>query len=491
MQTQDSAALVRALARTLDAQLIETHISWVLLSGDTAYKVKKPVRLPFVDYGTLAARKHFCEEEVRLNHRLAPSLYLGTSCITGTLQTPSLDGPGPVLEYAVRMRRFAPGALLGEQLAAGTLLADDVDQLAAMLSNFHERAPHAEFALGFASPARRRTSALAAFEGARDLASEAEGATLHAWLEAQAAMLAPLWALRRADGHIRECHGDLHLDNVVRLRDGIAAFDCIEFDPALRWIDVLDDAAFVVMDFAAHHRHDFAHRFINGWLDRTGDHGGLPALRFSVVYRALVRAQVEHLRSGKGVAARNYMETALAWTRPTKPRLVITHGLPGSGKTFVSQRLLEREGAIRLRSDVERKRLFGLGMLDNSHARGLNLYDTGATARTYEHLFMMAHIALQAGFTVILDAAFLQRTERNQALALARTLGVPFFIAACEAPLAVLRARLQARSGDASEADIAVLERLRTVADPLASDERAFIYPLGDLQTHWADSGST
>ena len=300
MQAKDSDALVRALARTLDAQLIETHISWVLLSGDTAYKVKKPVRLPFVDYGTLAARKHFCEEEVRLNHRLAPSLYLGTSRITGTLQTPSIDGPGTVLEYAVRMRRFAPGALLGEQLAAGTLLADDVDQLAAMLSNFHERAPHAEFALGFATPARRRTCALAAFEGARDLASEAEGAALQAWLEAQAATLAPLWALRRADGHVRECHGDLHLDNVVRLGDGIAAFDCIEFDPALRWIDVLDDAAFVVMDFAAHHRHDFAHRFINGWLDRTGDHGGLPALRFSVVYRALVRAQVEHLRRAQG-----------------------------------------------------------------------------------------------------------------------------------------------------------------------------------------------
>ncbi|MEO7128630.1 MAG: AAA family ATPase [Rhodoferax sp.] len=492
MQAQDSAALVRALARTLDAQLIETHISWVLLSGDTAYKVKKPVRLPFVDYGTLAARKHFCEEEVRLNHRLAPSLYLGTSRITGTLQTPSIDGPGlPVLEYAVRMRRFAPGALLGEQLAAGTLLADDVDQLATMLGNFHERAPRAEPALGLASPTQRRASALAAFEGARALASEAEGATLHAWLEAQAVALAPLWASRQADGHVRECHGDLHLDNLVRLRDGIAAFDCIEFDPALRWIDVLDDAAFVVMDFAAHHRHDFAHRFINGWLDRTGDHGSLPALRFSVVYRALVRAQVEHLRRAQGETARNYMETALTWTQPGAARLIITHGLPGSGKTFVSQRLLEREGAIRLRSDVERKRLFGLGMLDNSRAQGFDLYDAGATARTYEHLFKTARIALQAGFTVILDAAFLQRTERNQALALARTLGVPFFIAACEAPLAVLRARLEARSGDASEAGVAVLEQLRTVADPLASDERAFIYPLGNLQTHWTDSGST
>ena len=191
-----------------------------------------------------------------------------------------------------------------------------------------------------------------------------------------------------------------------------------EFDPALRWIDVLDDAAFPVMDFVAHGRHDFAFRFINEWLDRTGDHGGLPALRFSVVYRALVRAQVEHLRSAGSVAARQYFETAQAWTRPGDARLFITHGLPGSGKTFISQHVLEQGGAIRLRSDVERKRLFGLRMLEDSRAKGMNLYGAEATARTYEHLFGMARMALQAGYPVILDAAFLRRAERTQALVL-------------------------------------------------------------------------
>ncbi|MDR3453749.1 MAG: AAA family ATPase [Rhodoferax sp.] len=482
MQTIDSTALVKALARALDAQLIETLISWVLLTGDTAYKIKKPVRLPFVDYSTLQARQHFCEEEVRLNRRLAPSLYLGVTRITGTLETPLLDGPGPTLDYAVRMRRFASGALFREQLDAGRLAAGDVDRLAALLADFHGRMPGAAAANSFGSAERRRSAALAALDGVQTLASDTEYAVLRAWLEAQAVTLAPLWTSRKTNGRVRECHGDLHLANVVSLDGAIAAFDCIEFDPALRWIDVLDDAAFVVMDFAAQRRRDFAFRFINGWLDRTGDHDGLPGLCFSVVYRALVRAQVEHFRGTAGAAARNYLETALAWAQRGNARLFITHGLPGSGKTFVSQRLLEREGAIRLRSDVERKRLFGLGMLEDSRARGLNLYDATASARTYEHLFKMTRIALQAGFPVVLDAAFLRRAERTEALALARALGVPFSIVACEAPLPVLRARLLARQGDASEADIAVLNGLSAVAEPLTDEERAFVYTLPQAQ---------
>ncbi|UUZ63674.1 AAA family ATPase [Polaromonas sp. P1-6] len=339
------------------------------------------------------------------------------------------------------------------------------------------RAPHAEAASDFASAERRRAVALAALEGVRSLASEAELAVLRAWLEAEATALAPLWTSRQADGRVRECHGDLHLANVVSLDSDVVAFDCTEFDPALRWIDVLDDVAFVVMDFAAHDRRDFAFRFINEWFDHTGDHAGLPALRFSVVYRALVRAQMALLRRAQD-AARRYLQTALAWSYRRDARLFITHGLPGSGKTFAAQRLLEQEGAIRLRSDVERKRLFGLGMLADSCARGLNLYDADATTRTYEHLFGTARIALQAGYPVIIDAAFLRRAERAQALGLARSLGVPFDIIDCKATLPVLRARLLGRRGDPSEADAVVLDRLRNVAEPLASDELAFVQAL-------------
>ena len=476
MQTASTPELVTTLAGALRAELIETHISWVLLAGDTAYKIKKPVHLPFVDYSSLKARLHFCEEELRLNRRLAPSLYLGISRITGPRAKPDFDGSGPVLEYAVRMCRFAPGALFSERLARSDLRSEEVDQLAETIAAFHEASPRADPASGFSMPEGRRSAALAALGGLHQLAGPAQSRVLRDWLQAEAATLAPLWSTRRADGHVRECHGDLHLANVVSHQGQVLAFDCIEFDAGLRWIDILDDAAFVVMDFWARSRPDLAFRFLNAWLDRTGDHAGLPALRFSVVYRALVRAQVEHLRSAGSDAARRYLETAMAWTRPGKPGLWITHGLPGSGKTHVSGQVLEREGAIRLRSDVERKRLYGLGMLENSRTSGVDLYGGEATARTYRRLLDLAGFLLDAGYPVILDAAFLRRDEREQARALAAQRGVPFSILHCEAPLPVLRERLRTRCGDASEADGEVLDRLRDAAEPLSHLELAFVH---------------
>ena len=468
------APLVAALAASLGAQVIATHISWVLLAGDEAWKIKKPVRLPFVDYGSLAARRHCCEEEVRLNRRLAPSLYLGVSRITGSAQAPCLDGAGEAIEYAVRMRRFAAGALFSEQLAAGTLAPAQVDALAALLGDFHERAPAAAPDSGYGSPEGRRRVALAALEGAGAVATAAEVARLRPWLAAQADTLSASWRERLRSGRVREGHGDLHLDNVVSLGGEVAAFDGIEFDPALRWIDVIDDLAFAVMDFAARGRRDFAFRLLNGWLDRTGDHDGVPALRFAAAYRALVRARVEHLRGpARADAARRYVEAALSWTRSPTPSLTITHGLPGSGKTFESQRLLERTGAIRIRSDVERKRLFGLAMLDDSRSHGLDLYTADATRRIYAQLGARARFLLAAGWPVILDAAFLRRDERAAARALADELGVPFAILDCHAPPQVLRERLLARRGDASEAGVAVLERLEPMAEPLTADEQS------------------
>jgi aminoglycoside phosphotransferase family enzyme/predicted kinase len=474
--TADPAALVEALARSMGAQTIETHISWILLTGKFAYKFKKPVRLPFVDYSTLEARRHFCEEEIRLNRRLAPSLYLGVSRVAGTLQAPRLDGAdGPALEYAVCMRRFPAGALFDEQMQEGHLRPDEVDRFAALVAGFHAQAPRAGVGDGYASPRMRRSAPLSALEGLRTLAGASEYAHLQAWLETEAAALEPMWESRLAQGWVREGHGDLHLSNVVSCDGEVLAFDCVEFNPSLRWIDVVDDSAFAVMDFCALGRTDFAYRFLNGWLDHLGDHDGLQMLRYAVVYRALVRSLAAQLRGNQEPLARNYLSTALNWTASGQPRLTITHGLPGSGKTHASQALLERQGAIRLRSDVERKRLFGLGMLDDSRQKGLDLYGAEAGARTYQHLLATARKLLLAGYPVILDAAFLRREERGRALALAQELSVPFSILACEAPLAVLHARLRARRGDASEADSNVLEQLRPVAEPLTAQELAFV----------------
>lgn len=470
-------SLIDALAAQLGTTPLETHLSWVLLAGNDAYKIKKPVRFAFVDYGTLERRKFFCEEEVRLNRRLAPDLYLDATPITGSTDKPQLDGSGPALEYAVHMRRLPEGALFSEMLAAGTLRPDHIDALAALLANFHANAPLASAGDGFGDVESRKARAMAALAGASASMTPQESTALQQWMETESAALAPLWSRRLATGRIRECHGDLHLANLVCTENGVAAFDGIEFDPALRWIDTLDDISFAVMDFAARDRRDFAFRLLNGWLDHTGDHEAIAALRFSVVYRALVRSQVEQL-SNAPERARRYADTAMAWSHAARPELIIMHGLPGSGKTFVSQQLLQARGAIRLRSDVERKRMFGLGMLENSRDAGKQIYGTEATTQTYQRLFELAQGLLQSGYPVVLDAAFLRRDERAQALALAREMKVPFSIASCEAPAEVLRERLQSRRGDASEADVNVLERLTDAAEPLDASELAWVLPV-------------
>lgn len=466
----DNRDLVRRLARSLGAEVIETHISWVLLTPSLAWKLKKPLRLPFLDYSTIELRRQRCEDEVRLNRRLAASLYLGVSQVTGTPGAPSLDGAGPVLDHAVRMRRFPAGALFSERLQSGTLDAPLVDRFARRLAEFHAQATPVSIPLAPDGLLQRAHAALA---GAGAVLAPADADVLLRWLAAEWDHLRATWLRRQAAGKVRDGHGDLHLANIVVLEDEPVAFDCIEFDPALRALDVVDDAAFALMDFAARGRPDLGWRFFNAWLEHTGEYEGVALLRFYLVSRALVRAQVEHLRAPSCAAARKYAQAAIAWTGPAPAHLAITCGLPGSGKTFCSQQLLEDRGAVRIRSDVERKRLFGLPALADSRARGLELYTPQATQRTYSRLLELARIALCAGFPVVLDAAFLRREERAAARALAESLGLSFGILACEAPDEELRRRLRARSGDASEADETVLARLRAGAEPLTEAERA------------------
>jgi len=485
---------VAALRSSLEAgegravRLIETHISWVLLTDMLAYKLKKPVRLPFLDFTTLAARRRYCEEELRLNRRLAPSLYLDVVEVRDSPAGPTFDGDGTVLDAAVRMRRFPDGALWSEKLAAGLLSARHVDAMAQRLGDFHRDAAVAPKDSAFASTAahERITRRLIDAIDEELVAAASPGSqwdALRAWLLQQLRELAPLWEVRRRDGRVRECHGDLHLANVLQLGDEAAAFDGIEFDDELRWIDVLDDIAFLAMDLLAQGQRALAFRFVNAYLETSGDYDGLPALRFYMVRRALVRWQVTAIGEGQGVhsaarcGAADYLALAAALSRSADARLAITHGLPGSGKSFVSQGLIEAAGAIRVRSDVERKRLFGLGALQSSRDRMGDIYDGKTTAHTYARLHEVARVALIAGWPVVVDAAFLRRSERAQFAALATSLAVPFSIIDCRAAMPLLRQRLvqrQASGGDASEADVAVLERLCEVAEPLDERERRF-----------------
>jgi predicted kinase len=385
------------------------------------------------------------------------------------------------------------GALWSDRLAAGELAPSDVDQLAQRLADFHRDVAVASVQSGFGSPAvhervtGRLIDAIDAWHAGHAAAATTarDWPALRAWLHEQLLALTPLFEARCRDGRVRECHGDLHLANLLQLGDEATAFDGIEFDPELRWIDVLNDIAFVAMDLMAHGERGLTFRFVDAYLEATGEYDGLPALRFYLAGRALVRAQVAaiveiqggHAPSGCGTA--DYMALAIRLTRETDARLAITHGLPGSGKSFVSQGLLEVAGAIRVRSDVERKRLFGLGASQSSQGRvAAGIYDSASTARTYARLLEVARSALVAGWPAIVDAAFLLAAERSDFAALAKELCVPFAILDCQAELPLLRQRLEQRQSsgdDASEADVAVLKRLRAVAEPLTEAERILV----------------
>jgi hypothetical protein len=488
-RTSIDRTLVDALRQRLavdtghPVSLVETHISWVLLTERLAYKLKKPVQLSFVDFSTLALRKYFCEEEMRLNRRFAPSLYLGVVPVCGSATAPHVAGAGETIDYAVCMRRFASGALLSEQLAAGTLLPEHLEGLARQLAEIHQHAPIASPVPEGDAADRVLAPVLGVLQQLRAHDSAGRVGALESWVGAQAEALRETWCARQRDGQVRECHGDLHLANAVLIDGKATAFDCIDFEPSLRRIDVLSDVAFLTMDLKAHDREDLAFRFLDAYLQDSGDYDGLPVLRFYEVYRALVRALVSILPaqsegSRAPIPGPDYLACAERLVRSAggTPGLLITHGVSGSGKSTVATQLLAAAGAIRLRSDVERKRLFGMSALQRSTHRS-QIYAPAATMRTFERLARCARTALRAGYPVIVDAAFLRASERGVFRALASELGVRFTILHCTADEARLRERVASRSAsgaDASEADLNVLERQLQYREPLTAEERAF-----------------
>lgn len=473
-----------------EVELLETHISWVLLAGDCAYKIKKPVSLGFVDFTTPESRRFYCEEELRLNRRTAPQLYLEVVPITGTPEAPVLGGAGPAFDHAVKMRRFPQEALLDRVAKAGALTAAQVEAFARTVADFHARVARAGADGRFGSAPEILAEAVDNFAQLEILDDREDTRELRqalcSWTLREFNHLERAFARRKHEGFVRECHGDLHLGNVALLDGAPVPFDAIEFNESFRWVDVMNEVAFPVMDLVHHGLAPLARRFVDAYLDATGDFGGFAVLRFYLVYRAMVRAKVSCIRAHQaGIDAADrerstkaylgYLSLARELSRGTAPALIVMHGLSGSGKTTVSQALVETLGAIRLRSDVERKRLHGLESgARTASAVGGGIYTPEADRLTYARLALLAEQVLDAGYPAVVDAAFLKSAWREMFREFARERGAPFVLVACAAPEATLRERITARERegvDASEAGLAVLERQIATLEPLQADE--------------------
>jgi uncharacterized protein len=475
-------------------ELRETHVSWVVLTGSYAYKVKKPVKLDFLDASTLQQRRHFCEEELRLNRRLAPELYLDVVSI-GREAGHAVVGSGePAIEYAVRMRQFPESDELPALLARGEIDAAQLSELGGQLARFHasaavappSRAP--ERTLQMCDLVRANLTQLSEQMASLRLASGAHLSRLADWTQATMRLLQPMFQLREQCGFVREGHGDLHAANIVAWRARLVPFDCIEFDPRLRWIDEMDDVAFLVMDLAKRERSDLAFALLTRYLETGGDYDGVRLLPFYAVYRALVRAKVEVLRGAQLQAVDDDLEqrvrrdlaAAASWMEPQHPTMVLMHGVSGSGKSWLSERLVPELRAVRIRSDVERKRLARIAAAQSARA-GIHegIYSPELTRRTYGRLAECAQSCLRAGLSVIVDASFLRHADRVMFRRLAADMRVPCVIVACRAEPATLTARLSERArarNDASDATLSILDaQLRSNHALEPSEERCAI----------------
>ena len=466
-------------------KLLETHISWVILTGPYAYKIKKPVQFDFVDYSTLARRKHFCDLELKLNRRLAPDIYVDVVPITGDTAEPRVGGTGPPIDYAVKMVEFSQEAILAHRIDQGLVTVGEIDELATAIAKFHRSAESLSPESCYGSAEGILLEAIKNFDVFRHDLDEVTDVTaqeaaqlfrLQAWTEQEFEKKRQVFDIRRDSGATRLCHGDMHLGNIVRIGDRIEIFDGIEFNPGLQWIDCQSELAFPIMDLLHHRRADFANRLLNQYLEASGDYSGLSVLPFYLVYRTMVRAKVDRLRQRQGGAARNdlpnppttpFLELATELIQPRPTFLYITHGLSGSGKSTRAMQWVESHGAVRIRSDVERNRLFG-------SREAAEKYSQESSQQVYGRLTDLAEEILDTGYPVVVDATFLEQESRDQFRALAARMDTQFGIIDCRAPLEQLKHRIRQRHGDASEATIDVLMQQVELQQPLTQREDEF-----------------
>ncbi|HEY9885392.1 MAG TPA: AAA family ATPase [Thermosynechococcaceae cyanobacterium] len=473
-------------------QVIQTHISYVLLTGDYAYKVKKPVNFGFLDFSTLEKRQHFCAEELRLNQRGAAQLYLDVLPIAQAGDRFQLDGTGEAVEYVVKMRQFPQSSLLTELFDRGELTAPLLEQLARVLADFHAQAATSDYIRSFGTVEKicaaidenyEQTLQYVGGPQTQQQLDETRQYTDRLFAEQQA-----LFDSRAQHNWIRECHGDVHLRNIALWHDEILLFDCIEFNEPFRFVDVMFDIAYIIMDLDARDRRDLSNLFLNAYLEQTGDWEGLQVLPLYLSRQSYVRAKVtsfllsdpsvpEAAKQEATATAARYYRLAWEYTQPQKGGLMLMAGLSGSGKSTTARHLAQQQGAIQIRSDAVRKHLAGIPL--DAHGND-DLYTAAMTQKTYDRLLQLGITLAAQGYTVILDAKYDRQALRQAAIAQAKTHHLPLQILHCTAPLPVLQERLQQRHNDISDATADLIPQQHM--DDFSPEELPYVLVLDTTQ---------
>ncbi len=475
-------------------QLIQTHISYVLLTGDYAYKIKKPVNFGFLDFTTLEQRKYFCEEELRLNQRGAPHLYVEVLAITLGSDHLSLKGTGKTVEYTLKMRQFPQNALFIHLFEQGELTEKRMQDLGQVVARFHAQAQTNDAIQSFGRMAQIRAAIDQNYEQTEKYVggpqTQEQFEQTRSYTDRFFEEKNSLFEERIKNNQIRECHGDLHLGNICLWEDQILLFDCVEFNPSFRFVDVMYDVAFVVMDLEAQGRLDLSHVFLNTYAEETGDWEGLQILPLYLVRQAYVRAKVssflldepeisDEAKAEAHQKAAHYYHLAWQYTQKHQGQLILMSGLSGSGKSTVARYFARRLHAIHIRSDAVRKHLGGQSLYERGEAK---LYTPAMSEQTYKRLLNLGIKLATQGYPVILDAKYDQQISRLTALEQAQVNYLPFHIFYCTAPLEIIRDRLQTRRGDITDAGVDLLEQQRQAVEPFKEIERPYIKVLDTTQ---------